>query len=738
MKANKKIIALLCAVALVIAGIAYVPSGVKANDYSGLTYKDIRDNKNTEFDQKLKGAQYAVYNEQRNIEIVQFQNVAFSELYIANGGWSADQLKATVNGKDVTTEGAGIRILNAATVLTKRYNEVSLTWNGGSTLIIVFCPEIAEDTESTEAPSAPESGTPSGETTSKTVDPTSGGVVTTSAAGTTAPAVSTTVPDASQLPKKAEGLNPQVKTDQYSIDNAVLLAWASVMEPTNPNYDSSVYAYNLYVYKDGVQVSKVCNVTNGCILGGLSSGTYGFAIAAVNAMGEGPKSNTANATITGATLDYTPKAEYNGPKIPDGFSITSADPQYQSTVPEENQKNVLQVAWAASNGNPLAPGYDTSVVGYNVYVFDADTGKPYRRVYVDGIGTNTAIMKDVSAGNYVCFATAVSATGESGMAAPGLSLPSSVTIKGDVIDNAQDFDYPDQPDLPLGLVINELEAAAGGFSVAWSRDADLTGQRINVFVNGVCVKCGANDSVDPTYHEKRLKPGTYEVSVTSQFISNNVESFPLTKTVVVGGDGTNTPEQIADPTYSGYVPPQTDPVTQATSEEATTEETQEPTDVTQAPTDATQAPTEEVVTTTKASETTVAPVDTTVAPVETTKAPVDPTKAPVVTTKATTKKPSAKVTVGKTKVKKFTKKKSAKKAKVKLKKVAGASGYQIRYGIGKKLKKAKTKNVFKLKFTLKKLKKNKKYYIKARAFKNVGTSKIFGAWSKLKKVKFKK
>ena len=139
MKANKKIIALLCAVALVIAGITYVPSGVKANDYSGLTYKDIRDNKNTEFDQKLKGVQYAVYNEQRNIEIVQFQNVAFSELYIANGGWSADQLKATVNGKDVTTEGAGIRILNAATVLTKRYNEVSLTWNGGSTLIIVFC-----------------------------------------------------------------------------------------------------------------------------------------------------------------------------------------------------------------------------------------------------------------------------------------------------------------------------------------------------------------------------------------------------------------------------------------------------------------------------------------------------------------------------------------------------------------------------------------------------------------------
>ena len=89
-------------------------------------------------------------------------------------------------------------------------------------------------------------------------------------------------------------------------------------------------------------------------------------------------------------------------------------------------------------------------------------------------------------------------------------------------------------------------------------------------------------------------------------------------------------------------------------------------------------------------------------------------------------------------VKKFVKKKSAKKAKVTLKKVTGASGYQIKYGIGKKLKKAKTKNVTKVKFTLKKLKKRKKYYIKARAYKLVSIKTVFGAWSKLKKIKFKK
>ena len=44
------------------------------------------------------------------------------------------------------------------------------------------------------------------------------------------------------------------------------------------------------------------------------------------------------------------------------------------------------------------------------------------------------------------------------------------------------------------------------------------------------------------------------------------------------------------------------------------------------------------------------------------------------------------------------------------------------------------RNVFKFK----KLKKNKKYYVKARAVKVVGKTKYYGEWSKVKKIRIKK
>ena len=75
-----------------------------------------------------------------------------------------------------------------------------------------------------------------------------------------------------------------------------------------------------------------------------------------------------------------------------------------------------------------------------------------------------------------------------------------------------------------------------------------------------------------------------------------------------------------------------------------------------------------------------------------------------------------------------------KKIKITLKKVKGATGYEIMYATNKKFKKAKKITVKKPKATLKKLKKKKKYFIKARAINKNGK----GAWSKVKKVKVKK
>ncbi len=91
----------------------------------------------------------------------------------------------------------------------------------------------------------------------------------------------------------------------------------------------------------------------------------------------------------------------------------------------------------------------------------------------------------------------------------------------------------------------------------------------------------------------------------------------------------------------------------------------------------------------------------------------------------------------KTKIKKA-KKYKKRSIKIKLKRVKGATGYKIQFSTGKKFKKAKTKTVYtkKIRFIQRKLKANKKYYIRAKAYKLVGTTKVYSKkWSKVKKVK---
>ena len=76
------------------------------------------------------------------------------------------------------------------------------------------------------------------------------------------------------------------------------------------------------------------------------------------------------------------------------------------------------------------------------------------------------------------------------------------------------------------------------------------------------------------------------------------------------------------------------------------------------------------------------------------------------------------------------------KAKISLKKVKGATGYVVKISTSKKFKKKTTitKNVKLTTFTLKKLKKNKKYYIKVRAVRKTGKTKVYGLWSKPKRI----
>ena len=79
-----------------------------------------------------------------------------------------------------------------------------------------------------------------------------------------------------------------------------------------------------------------------------------------------------------------------------------------------------------------------------------------------------------------------------------------------------------------------------------------------------------------------------------------------------------------------------------------------------------------------------------------------------------------------------------KKFIVKWKKVTGAKGYQLQYAMNKKFKKKKSVQTKKTKYTIKKLKKKKTYYIRVRAYKMNGKKKVYGKWSTVKKVKIKK
>ncbi len=79
------------------------------------------------------------------------------------------------------------------------------------------------------------------------------------------------------------------------------------------------------------------------------------------------------------------------------------------------------------------------------------------------------------------------------------------------------------------------------------------------------------------------------------------------------------------------------------------------------------------------------------------------------------------------------------------KKVKGADGYIIQYSLSRKFKKGKkyltktitVKNKKSAKKIVKKLKKNKKYYVRVRAFKKTAKKKTLGKWSRIKSVKVK-
>lgn len=87
---------------------------------------------------------------------------------------------------------------------------------------------------------------------------------------------------------------------------------------------------------------------------------------------------------------------------------------------------------------------------------------------------------------------------------------------------------------------------------------------------------------------------------------------------------------------------------------------------------------------------------------------------------------------------KSVKNKKGKKIQISWKKINGVTGYQIQYAANKKMRKAKKVTSAKTTYTAKKLKKKKTYYVRVRVYIKNGTKKVYGRWSKIKKVKITK
>lgn len=89
-------------------------------------------------------------------------------------------------------------------------------------------------------------------------------------------------------------------------------------------------------------------------------------------------------------------------------------------------------------------------------------------------------------------------------------------------------------------------------------------------------------------------------------------------------------------------------------------------------------------------------------------------------------------------VKEKAKIKSIKKRKIKLERIANASGYKIQWSTKKNFKKnTKTKVIKRTNYKLKKLKKGKKYFIRCRAYRKVNGETVHTQWSKIKKIRIK-
>ena len=200
--------------------------------YESLNYKDIDNNNNGEFDKGLLGCKYALIEGKLNV--CQFQNTGFGELYMAVGGMGAGNFKATINGRNVTkTQGTGVFMNPASDFLTYKYNVVEISSDDGTATVIILNPNKTGTYNQT----TPETTTKSQETTTKAPE------TTTKSQETTTKASETTTKKQEQTTKAPETTTKKQEQTTKAPETTTKISETTtkVLETTKPAAGDSKY-----------------------------------------------------------------------------------------------------------------------------------------------------------------------------------------------------------------------------------------------------------------------------------------------------------------------------------------------------------------------------------------------------------------------------------------------------------------------------------------------------------------
>ena len=286
----------------------------------------------------------------------------------------------------------------------------------------------------------------------------------------------------------------------------------------------------------------------------------------------------------------------------------------------------------------------------------------------------------------------------------------------DSLEVSREFYVSDSGITRVPLAPLKLKESNKKYNFEWSWGSDLS-VTFDLYIDGQKI----NDTP--------IKETKYNASEKADILSKGKHEIQVIAIHMLGDESIASEPAVLE--YTAEAPATQEP----TTEEPTT--VTEPI-TTEVPTTVTEPATTETPTTVTEPATTEAP--TTVAEPESTQATTAPVITPVAAKQSITTKNSESVKVPQAKIKKAVKKKGATKAKIYLKKVKGIQSYEIQICKNKKFKKKNTvtKNTKKLNYTFKKLKTNKKYYVRARGVIKQGNIKITGKWSKIISVKLKK